>query len=63
MVQSLLILMHLFALDGQYDRASLVVGKWLERAPGDSSARTWLADFTEGRMPDDLPQLALRFTW
>jgi len=63
MVQSLLTLMHLFAFSGQYDRAAWVVGKWLERAPGDTSARSWLADFTEGQMPDDLPRLAHQYIW
>lgn len=63
MVQSLLMLMHHFASEGEYDRAAWVVGKWLERAPGDSDARAWLDDLRAERMPEDLPQLALRFIW
>lgn len=63
MVQSLLMLMHHFASEGEYDRAAWVVGKWLERAPGDSDARAWLDDLHADRMPEDLPQLALRFIW
>ncbi len=63
MVQSLLMLMHHFASEGEYDRAAWVVGKWLERAPGDSDARAWLDDLHAERMPEDLPQLALRFIW
>ena len=63
MVQALLILMHHFAASGECDRAVWVVEKWLERAPDDESTRSWLDDLQAGRMPADLPQLALRYNW